>query len=303
MILDTTRSGLHQDIFELFDVLSSENLEVSRLTPDLLAQLEAETSVHPIEITHKIDNYLPEITDNGKLFIDAQSRAPLATPKDYNDPAALVVDEHAGGGSAGAFALARLRLTREVANTISARLKPLGAEYLAVHIRHTDYATDYEALLDKIAEDVRGKRLLVCSDSHMVKAFAKKRLEGIAECLEVSDIPDLEGAPLHETHGHDRHQANLDLLCDLLAMARAQTLFYANVADGFPSGFSKLTHALQLMPSIVNSLLSNADPELALPDLPSKWGRGQRYQVVKMRMVIARRRLQNWVRKVKHSAL
>lgn len=82
----------------------------------------------------------------------------------------------------------------------------------------------------------------------------------------MSDIPDLGGQPLHRTAYGDDRAANIDVLCDLLALVLADTLFFTRLSGGNEngvkySGFSLLADLLGRNRDVVGQLLANADPK------------------------------------------
>ena len=177
----------------------------------------------------------------------------------------LLVYEQMGGGLASFHLLNRLTLTGAVARAIAARLDGLGSGYEAIHIRHSDYKTDFDTFLRRLRPVLRGRRVVMCSDSAEAKGAAAALLDPTTTVMSVADIPDTKGAPLHTTEDVDYQAANIHLLADLFAMSLARRLFFTRLsghhtARGKASGFSMLAAVLSRHPAVLRNLLSAADP-------------------------------------------
>jgi hypothetical protein len=67
--------------------------------------------------------------------------------------------------------LARCRFTDAVAADIKRRLRALPAtDYISIHVRNTDYTTNYRELFTNIGAYVSGRSVLVCTDDSTVSA-------------------------------------------------------------------------------------------------------------------------------------
>ncbi|MEP6355049.1 MAG: hypothetical protein ABJ081_00005, partial [Hyphomicrobiales bacterium] len=84
----------------------------------------------------------------------------------------LLIHEDSGGGERSSECLKRLKFTKKVSVEIINRLSKIEKPYSAVHIRNTDYQTDYVRFFEDIAPKVKGKNLLVCSDDHACIEYA-----------------------------------------------------------------------------------------------------------------------------------
>ena len=69
-----------------------------------------------------------------------------------------------GGGDNGTYFFCRLKLRSNVKKLILNRLPSLKADYNAVHIRNTDYTTNYKSAFAAVEKQLRGKKVIICSD-------------------------------------------------------------------------------------------------------------------------------------------
>lgn len=188
--------------------------------------------------------------------------------KEYKEK--LVVHHSSGGGELSINCLARLRLRDELIELLSDALSPLEGDYLAIHVRNTDYKTEYMSFFKKIFSEVAGHRLLICSDDWTCREVAKKFFVE-SSVVTVSDIPDTKGRPLHNSasyvakghqhfeHKPDFYESNCAMLIDLLALAKAKKFFTPQLAHIPFSGFSRLAENLHKHPKVIDKLLGNTE--------------------------------------------
>ena len=169
--------------------------------------------------------------------------------KDYSEP--LLLHERWGGGRMSFELIDRLRLSQEIRPIVLDRLSDLKGRYHAVHVRNTDLKTDYKAFFERISPEVSGKRLLVCSDDCSVIEYAREYFKS-SEILTSSKIPDTKGEALHQFG--DRRERTIETLVDLIALGRAERLFFSTVHKGYISGFSQLANHLAKNKHVIDDL-------------------------------------------------
>jgi hypothetical protein len=144
----------------------------------------------------------------------------------------------------------------------------LDRDYVAIHVRNTDYQTNYESLFNKIYPEVAGKSVLVCSDDAEVIAKAKEFFDA-STVLIASEIPHTNQMPLHGERtmkaDEDRKAAAINSIVDLCALGLSDKLYFMNVTAGHPSGFSSLARHLNENKRLVLSLLQITDTEFISP--------------------------------------
>jgi hypothetical protein len=215
-------------------------------------------SVMPADLSGRVSSYQAGYSAERENWIDSQSGVLLTFDFSKNHEERVLVHDQCGGGTLSFALLERVRLSRELGEVVRARLARLGKPYLAVHVRNTDYKTDYSALFDTIYPDARGRRLLVCSDDVTVISNARRFFDR-SDVLSSSDIPDTEGKPLHSEwtmrDTGERKQMAINSIVDLCALASAEKLYFTSVSKGYPSGFSGLAAHLHQNKSCLERLL------------------------------------------------
>ena len=205
---------------------------------------------------------------------------------DYEEQ--ILVHESAGGGIFSIFALTRLRLKPEIRLHITTIIRGLqelekSGKYDGIHIRNTDYKTDYPSYFNKIKNRIN-KTTVISTDDYECQQYAQSFF---GEKLKiVTDIPDLSIAnrdnrlpdnrlPDNRLHGNlnlDRYKSNVDTLADLFILAYSDHLFYTASSKKSISGFSLLARNLHRCKHITRNMLYNEkSTEEYFQDMSVRW--------------------------------
>jgi hypothetical protein len=180
--------------------------------------------------------------------------------KDY--PHQLLVHHQGGGGKISSSALLRLKLTDYVKQALIKRFTKIDGSYWALHIRHTDYHTDYNSAIELIKK-YRPPRLFISTDNQLVLDEIISKLPE-TKILTFSKNLSKDGAPIHKTRLGNKidSEKNMDALLDLLMLSMATQLIICKISGGnvaykLPtySGFSLLSNQLWENKVILNHLL------------------------------------------------
>jgi hypothetical protein len=169
--------------------------------------------------------------------------------KDYDEQ--ILVYEESGGGDESIFVFERLSLKGNIKKQIADIIKPLG-EYDAIHVRNSDYKTDYKKFFNEMNEKLGGK-IVLCTDSYECQAYAR---EFWGDRLHiVTNVPDTKGKPLHENKKLDRFQTNVNALTDLFVLACSKNLYFTAMKKGWISGYGNLAKSLHERKDLIDRLL------------------------------------------------
>jgi hypothetical protein len=262
LIVDTRRSGLSCNFWNYFSVSGSD---VNCVLADFDPISFNSVSCFPDTIFGCIDTYWSEYEHAIGKYVDQKSRVPLTFEFDKEYSEDLLIHEQGWlPTSIQDFLLpASIKLLQKVwfnagtAEKIQQRLLLLPQAYDAVHIRNSDYKTDYPAFFNQIENEISSEYLLMCSDDLAVFQFAEDFFKNRA-VIRLSRFSQSSGTVLHSITRTEADQAeyNIDTFVDLLALARAHKLFVTNVTKvGRPSGFSLLALALHHNPHIRDLVL------------------------------------------------
>lgn len=224
--------------------------------PDILSRLDGLTAL-PGCIDGRITSYRSHYWPDALNFVEESTKTPISFDfgKDYDTP--LLVHHACGGGEDSLACLRRFRVNRPVADKLAARLAIIGNEYSGIHVRHTDYQTDYQAFFSslltsgKLAEP---RPILLCTDNLAVINYGKG-LFG-ASIHTFSTLPDNGSAPLHRDASLDKTLINCDAILDLLMLAKSSMIHATETTGGHLSGYTQLALNLHDNPDVLTSLLA-----------------------------------------------
>ncbi len=267
LIVDFSQGGLRLPFDEVFVPNDGFGCPVITWSAVVAAALDQIESVAPAGQAGRISAN----ASNGHLVLNdviCMQTGELLTfdlKRDHDER--LLVHEQYGGGIKSLLVLQRVGLVPALANDIARRLVKLGSDYDAIHVRHTDLNTDYRHLFMRCRALMADRDLLICSDSAEVKAEAASIFKDGTRLLSAASIPEHGGKTLHFTPYASERQMVVDMLSDLLAMARSRRFVFSALrqkrrGQAAFSGFTLLAESLHQHPEIVRGLFAHADADL-----------------------------------------
>ena len=245
LFVDTTRSGFLDTLENYF--LGTD--KVSFGFPDIgLPPFDC----YPECLATDIKDYQIAYDKSLRNYTYAPTHELLTFDFGKSYPQRILIHEQSGGGSESIHALERLRFQPKVKLYISEKIFRLGV-YDAIHVRNTDYKTDYKAFFASI-EDKLDKKIVLCTDDLQCQAYAKSIWGERLNIVTV--LPDTRGRPLHMNNELDRYTTNLNALTDLFILAASSNFYYTKLDQGFVSGYTKLAELLHARQDLVNKLLN-----------------------------------------------
>jgi len=303
LLIDTHLSGLADSLSNYFDLLIQDNTIKLNLKDEDIHKLNKLTCF-PNEFEGKIDwiyhrfaaidskkmntwRYFNSIHNLLKLFFYVFKNVKLNTislktkfianylnirkNKFYTqfdnletNPAELIVHHMSGGGEESIEILSLFKLKNEIINKINLKIKFLGVDYDAIHIRNTDYKSEYATFLERVKIKTLGRRILLSTDNPDVIYFAKETMKQ-TEIVEIEKFPpksNRKSGPLHFQWGMSKETIQLNniiMLADLIGMAKSKNLFFPNLTENIHlakfSGFSLLAENLKSRPALIDQLM------------------------------------------------
>jgi len=262
VIVDTNykhSENFHEDLTHYFQSRQNRLFLSLDDAPVDLEQLE----VYPECLQGKLNSYetLEKITFQPFKERDSGKAIQFDFAKNY--PHQLLVHHQHGGGSISSSALLRFKLTDTVKIALLKRLKTIERSYCGIHIRHTDYRSDYAAAIE-LFKKKPPVRLFVATDSQLVLDDITHQLTD-TKVFSFSKTLSQDGAPIHmaKALGKQINQSqNMDAILDLLMLSMATQLIICKISVGtvsykLPSysGFSTLARQLWENKIILKNLL------------------------------------------------
>jgi hypothetical protein len=256
LIVDGKKSSMFSEFSDFFEPIdSSARVSLNSSSFDFL---NGPAECFPAEVTGLINTYRATYSDDCRNMIEVTTGVQLSFDfaKRYEVP--ILLHDQCGGGTKSFECLNRVVLSKEMRTVVSDAFRRAGSGYIGVHVRNTDYQTDYKPFLESISSEVAGKRLLMCSDDVDAIRYAKNFFSS-SDVFAVSDIPDTHQSPIHEERtklsDEQREKNAINSIVDLLLLGMSEKLFFTNVTQGFPSGYSRLAGYLNENKDVIRGLV------------------------------------------------
>jgi hypothetical protein len=229
------------------------------LNPKPFAHLFDALSVVPETLAKRVSSYAAAYDAELNCPVDKDTGAPLTFDFERDYSQELLVHQAWGGGDLSLTALARMRVHDSVVDVLRDRLKVIGEPYDAVHIRHTDYKTDYRPMLCKLKGKL-SRHVFLATDNRDAVAFCRAVL-GEDRVFSFAKLPDRAGVPLHHTRLDDPYRRNVDAIVDLLMLSLSRKYYFFKIEDAANrySGFSRLAKNLKNNSTLRTKLIGNLD--------------------------------------------
>ena len=219
----------------------------------------AKLPMHPAQLSGRLHEYAAVAGRPGGPMVDQATGIPLTFDFARNHDHPLLVHHTWGRSRFPLQALERMRPLPAIRLEVARRMKEIGAPFTALHVRATDYQTDYRtgiaALKDKLVGPV-----FVATDNRQVLDFIRAECPD-ADIHSFSSLPE-EGHPLHNLGGRkgDVYEINRDAIVDVLMLAHAKALYafrlQPNLLGARMSGYSRLAFDLRNNRQLLAGLMS-----------------------------------------------
>jgi hypothetical protein len=244
MVVDTAYPGIDYGVAfsEIFISRQQKlHLDFKGLPADL-----TQASIYPPALQNHLHDYVIKRTPPAP-YVEAHSGQAIEIDFQKRYEHDILVHHQLGSWFNSHFLFLRLGLKPEVTQLFLKRLAQIGGPYVGVHIRHTDYQSDYGDLLERFKKKPP-RRLFLATDNHSVLQTFRTEL-GTSEIFSFAQDLSLNGEPVHMASSGGLYplRRNQDALVDLLLLALAQSIQVAPLTgrtgwSSFPrySGFSTL---------------------------------------------------------------
>lgn len=211
----------------------------------------ANSDVFPSFIKGRLDTYKITYSTEKKCYVDKDYHEPISFNfnRDYTEGALV----HQWGERGNAiWALMRMRLHDRLVEMLEQRLKFIGSKFWGIHVRNTEYSTNYIPLIEKVASVYNGTIFLATDSLEVlcvVRSICKTQRivnfnESSLQCL----------GPQHVFFGNDEDAfktRNDEAILDLYTLAFASKYLFLPAEpsllnpNGAYSGFSLLANDLR----------------------------------------------------------
>jgi hypothetical protein len=285
LLIDTKYNSFFANSFDKYFTFNKTDEITVIYNSDEIYKLISENdfSVYPHCLKNNLLNYTIEYKDNNMYIVGTDILSNIDLKVIYDED--IILYNIFGGGNVPHYVLQNLTFNKNVIDEIIIRYNKITTSYVGIHIRNTDYTTDYRGFYEQHKATLENNPIFLATDSKEVLDFFKSK--NIKLYTFVKEFND-NNLPIHDPLNikNDKDTIIIDLLCDLILLSLADTLIIPETHYGF----SRLAHILFDNKHIVHSLLNEpiisskykkientVNTKFTRPDLTNKkytWGGG-----------------------------
>ena len=254
LIIDTeylVATGISVRFSKLFKTLVCNENVILNVSTSLLNNLN-QLNTFPPSCKGRLDSYKTKMNEN-LIHTDRYANTMIGIEfKNYEED--LLINDQFGNVGGQINALARLKLTDEFRGDVLSKLSPLiGKNHMAIHVRHTEYQSDYKRFFEEIYDRCINQRLLICTDGFDVINYAKSFFDK-TEIVTLGLPPDSGGIGLvayatFQCNDQQRYNLMVEAFADLIGLATAKEIIFCRLTLGKfadnPTQNSDLTHVFK----------------------------------------------------------
>ena len=190
--------------------------------------LENVTDVFPNFLSGRLMDYRVSYQLTNRRYCDVQNGEPITFDFQKNYAEQVVVHHQLGGGDSSSF-FQRAVLTERLREKLAKRLDRLSPNYIGIHIRNTDYQTDFRAFIKEsiTKKYFENRKVFLATDSEEALQYFQENVSDLLylECTQA----DLQGnQPIHRRKIDDPQfwrKNNSEAILDLLTLAYSNRIF------------------------------------------------------------------------------
>jgi hypothetical protein len=203
-------------------------------------------TIYPEYIKDKIYNYAVEWKHDGRYFKNTDIKTKIDLKLDYKED--LILYHSEGGGEGSLQIIKYLKLNSDIKDEFTLRYNQVTKPYLSIHIRNTDYKTDYISIYNDNIDLINLSNIFLATDSQDVKNFFSEKNIKLKNFV---NLPN-NNLPIHNRYNNlDRHKVMIDTICDLLILALGDKFILPKKYYGF----TKLAYNLFNNKKLVHNLI------------------------------------------------
>jgi len=257
LLIDTTPTGFGENHSFYFTPKINDLINDTRKINQLLPQLWADSQVASIALQGT--DYSADWDERQKTFVTSDKREPITFNFSLPHENKLLIHHACGGGVEGVDGLSAFRLNPPLIDLISLRRRALPEVYFGLHIRNTDYKTDFRPIFERLSSHelftLDRMAIYLATDSAEVLKVSGKYFS--SPIFNFCHLVEVERS-LHTTRRLPKPVVNLDCLADLFLLTMAKEFFAPKMIQGSYSGFSVLVHYLRQRPDQVRAMMTES---------------------------------------------
>lgn len=259
----------HDDFSNYFSSLD-DNLV---LNPYFLQNSLESMATVPSVLQGRLNSYTPQWSQAHGNYVDLETGTPISFDLTRHYDQDILVRHTCGGNDLSILALGKLVLRESITEALAQRINTIGRPFGALHIRNTDYQTDYHHVIDQMVGSILFP-VFIATDSLRCRQHCEN-VFGRHNVIYFSDLPK-EELPIHYGSAfRSPFVQNSEAILDLLTLALSSEYYKIPIRsdDGIEkySGFSNLAENLIRNSNILISLLGKTDSAVSIVEKVTTW--------------------------------
>lgn len=195
-------------------------------------------STFPVSLQGRVSSYNAGFDENTREFVEKVTHEPLTFDFTRDYPHELLVHQQQRRLPIAVSVFMRLRLQPQLKKELLSRFGKIGGPYLGIHVRHTDYLSDYHPLIGRVAASNVAKVFLATDNRQVLDEFRTGLPE--KEIFSFTEDLSVDGKPIHLRSPVDGNvfKRNCDAILDLLMLALSVGVDSAEITNS-PFGIKK----------------------------------------------------------------
>jgi len=262
LFIDTNESGLMSDFSLFFEFNKGFKINIVTNVGENEYMRFNRMETNPIELKGCVNQNLI-YSQKKRNFIEKNSEKLITFDFNVTHSEELLIHAQDGDvGDAHQSFLTHLKIKNNLIDKINNLRKDLPSEYISIHIRNTDYQTDYKSFFSNIEKMIIGKNIFISSDDKRVIDFGINFFKN-SKVFSTHRTVDLMGTPLHNRGSYstdsERAEATREAIRDMILLALGSDFYFTNTTTGIVSGYSRLVQYINNNKYLIKSLLKKND--------------------------------------------
>ena len=254
LLIDTSYNSFFRSSFsDYFTFLNNIKIDIiydSNTIKELINGRDF--TVFPSILTNKLFNYRVEFRERCHRIVDTQGDKTTNIPSNINFKQEydedIIVHNECGGGLGSFNILKLLKINKWLIDEINNRHNKIEKPYTSVHIRNTDYQTNYIDFYNKNKSNLDDRNVFLATDSKEVLDYYKNldiKIFTFITCLNETN------RPIHLTVKNNDTLVIIETIYDLMILALGDNFILPTQYYGF----TRLAYTLYNNKNVVNQLL------------------------------------------------
>lgn len=231
LLINGSKSEYATNFSDYFKFLNNKIICDTSEVVKICSDANINTSVYPDYLRYKMKDILngEQCFTFGKPFYICKYNGAMLDLPEMHRPEKIIIFAMCGNARDGYIMFRQLKISVNIKNVCKRRYSLLKKPYMSIHVRNTDYKSDYESLYNNNRDLIHSYSdvYLATDDKHVINFFKSKGLS-------IKNFTTFPNGNYYNLH-YSEINANtkmVDLFCDIFMIAMSENLI-SNSRGGF----------------------------------------------------------------------